>query len=145
MTFVFLYNPNVLCEISENFSRQTIWDLPEKFQLQEIYRCEEECIILKITIISSEMEWNHIVIYKFRVFSDFCVFWYNHNEPCEISEKFFLTNNLRLVKEVPAPRNPKIWGGMYNSQNHYNFVQNGMKTIYLCTILSIFGLLWLLV
>ena len=44
----------------------------------------------------------------FMGFSDFCVFLNNHNGLCEIAEYFFLINNLRLVRKVPAPRNLQI-------------------------------------
>ena len=82
------YNHKGLCEISEKISWQTIWDLSKKFQLQEIQRSEEECTIVKITTISSKMEWKLYICVQFWVFSDFCDYWYNHKGLCEISEKF---------------------------------------------------------
>jgi len=44
----FLYNQIELCEISKIFSRQTIWDLSEKFQLQENTDGRRKVNLLKI-------------------------------------------------------------------------------------------------
>jgi len=43
----FSYMHDGLCEISEKFLRQTIWDLSENFQLQEMYWYKEESWFLK--------------------------------------------------------------------------------------------------
>jgi len=121
-TFVFFgiitMNP---ARSQKKFSWQTIWDLSEKFQLQEIQRSEEECIILKITIILSRMVRKCIFMYNFEYFQTFCFLLLSQWALRDL-RKFFSTNNLRLLRKVLAPRDLQIWGGMYNSQNHYNSV-----------------------
>ena len=84
---VFWYNHIGPCEISENFSWQTIWDLSEEFQLQEIYRSEEESGFLKIKGILYEIAYLYIFMYDFPSIFIFRVFLYYHIGLCEISEK----------------------------------------------------------
>jgi len=69
----FLYNHNGLCEIPEKFSWQTIWDLSEKFQLQEIYRSEETTRFFKTTQFRDNIACiSHIFAYFDRFMNFVC-------------------------------------------------------------------------
>ena len=62
--------------------------------------------------IQSKMAWNHTLYVQFSsIFMILCFFVLSHWALRDL-RKIFLTNNLRFVRKVPAPRNLQIWEGM---------------------------------
>jgi len=85
----FLYKYDGLCEISEKFLWQTIWDLPKNFQLQEIYWYEEECGFLKTSNFNRNLHLYAIFKAYFLCFSDFCVFCISTMGSARSQKNFF--------------------------------------------------------
>jgi len=112
----FLYHHNGLCEIPEKFSWQTIWDLSERLQLQEIYRSEEKIRFIKIAYFRDNIAYiSHICVYFDWIMKFVC--FVKSQWALRDPRKIFLRNNLRLVRKIPATRNLQIWGENYIFQN----------------------------
>ena len=139
----FLYYHIGLCEISENFSWQTIWDLSEELQLQEIYRSEEKTRFVKITQFRNNIANIPRIFAYIDIFLTF-VFFVQSQWALRDPRKIFLTNNLRLVREVPAPRNLQIWGENQIYENRLFSWQYSLYFSHFACILTDFWILCVL-
>jgi len=99
----FLYNQIELCEISKIFSRQTIWDLSEKFQLQEntdgrwiVYLLEIAQFVTKSSIFSH----NLCVILGFSTFRTCCIIRLSFAR----SQKYFLDKQSETCRKSSSCR-----------------------------------------
>jgi len=63
-----------LCRSHRFFPWQTIWDLLEKFQLQEIYLLEVKGEFIKITDFMTKYHNFHVICIHFQCFSTFACF-----------------------------------------------------------------------
>ena len=121
---IFWYNHIELCEISEKFSLTNHLRLVRKVPAPgkilmggEKWNYQNRPYYATIVAISCDL-------IQFMWYFDFFMFWYNQIELCEISKKFSLTNNLRLVRKVPAPGKTLMGGGKLISQNHIYYVNH---------------------
>ena len=126
-SFTVEYKPTVLCGISDNFSRQTIWDPMKFFLLQETIRVPKISVSRKTTGLAV-YRWQIADSSEFSRYIRFRVCWNNHKGLCGISDnfsrqtiwdptKFFLLQETIRVPKISVSRKTTDLA-VYRCENH---------------------------
>jgi hypothetical protein len=121
LTFAYiLYNQIELCEISKNFPWQTIWDLSEKFQLEENTDWRWKVDFSKSHRLCHNFQQITWFIYHFIGFwplHTFCIIRLSFAR----SQKISLDKQSETCQKSSSSRKILIGGGKWISQNHTDY------------------------